>query len=326
MSKIVFAQHSGCGNAVRTTPMLKALNEMGHAIIVLCWNRNLSIFSDLPFIKVVLSVNHGGWYSQIMRIFGGQIDHLLVSPVGAIHQYVEDLSMQSLQTHKMHITPPWTKSEIEAHMDFARNLGYNGKTPNPEINISQKIYTDGLRILEQNKIDQYVVINPSFLKTDQWPAKHVGNDKYIELVNALATKYPNMHFIFVGDKQDIANNLRISKEIKTNKLLDISGLELKLSLAVMSKALCCIGNDGGFQYMIDAMGVPTITMYTFTNPVKNCAFMQEAKQIMVPCKERPMCQHDIGRLSKCYTNGCFNIDLLEVIKNVDYFVKPNYKS
>lgn len=145
---IVYAEHSGIGNLILSTPMLKAIRKYkpNAHIYVVSWKRAARIIEGADYIDHVYSVDEAFKWNQ-------RIDHLLISPVGAIDGVVQYLSNLSKSVYRLPPMQPWTQHESERKMLLARKLGYRGPVPKPEIKIFGYNYDRARKILEQSKKD-----------------------------------------------------------------------------------------------------------------------------------------------------------------------------
>lgn len=320
---IVYIEHSGIGNLILATPMLQALRRAkpdAH-IHVVSWSRAFRVLEGAPYLDSVIAADQGNQLAQLANI---PIDHLLVSPVGALDQVVQWLGQWTKQTHRLDTPTPWTIHEADRKMVFAKKLGYRDRIPPCSVEFFGYNYANAYDALfTSSAFDAFrshrkaIAINAAYLKSEHWPLKHWGNANYSQLVRELQMWWPDLAIVFVGssaDKQD-AQEI-INNSLDQTKCLNLCGFsnDIKDTLAVLSNGVdLCVGNDGGLQHAADAVGTDTVTIFTFTNPVKNRPYNQ-GKILMVPCENRLSCQH--GNWQRCKANGCLDLSVSEVFETI----------
>jgi len=308
---IVMVQHSGIGNLIHTTPALKALRKLkpDARVLLLTWPRSSRILEDWPVLDQVWT----GDPNQFLRDLKCSYCHLLISPVGnLLSQNGKDAAARRGKVYSAKVGPVWGKHEAEYHMDLVRQMGYRGPTPDSEIYVGDENYDKIDEMLEALGITKnFVVINASYLKDSHWYLKHWGNAKYAELIKLITVelKFP---IVFVGakaDKDDAQQIIAQATKIGGNKSLMIDACDMssdiKDTAALIARSRIIIGNDGGLQHVAAALGIPTVTVFTFTNPIKNAPRGEKSRSIMKPCQHRISCQH--GKFDKCGGNGCLDV-------------------
>jgi len=303
---IVYVEHSGIGNLILSTPMLQAIRKAkpDANIHVICWNRSRRIIEGADYIDTVVSVEDKYPLSQ----FHDGIDHLLISPVGVYPGLLRVINNFAKHIHNINVQPPWTQHESEAKMQLARKLGYRG--PMPKCNVPYFEYNRHSAILAlpyymDDKCKdpapvKWVALAAGYLKNDHWSKKHWGNHKYAELIKGLNKEFPELGFVLIGsdEDRDDAQNIISLSGIKNNIVINRCGYssDIKDTAAILSGSVLSIGNDGGLQHVAAAVGTPTVTIFTFTNPVKNRPFYGDltekcGKIVLQACEKRLMCQH-----------------------------------
>jgi len=353
--KIVFVENSGLGNLVLSTPMLKAIKMIkpNCELIVLTWNRSASVLEGANFIDLLLTIEQG---NIILNNFQPYIDHLLISPVGALTQIVDVLKPYSKKCYQINPGSFWGKHEAEYKLDLAKQMGYKGSLLPCEVPIFDYNIENANAVIQTNDLinKPFFCINASYLKNDHWNIKHWGNYQYTRLLIELNKLYPDHYFVFVGAKEDKGDADRINANMNPTRNMDkndcfteeflgdvpeelvknVCGAfnDIKDSAAFISKSVLLIGNDGGLQHIAAALNVSSVTIFTFTNPIKNRPLSSKSYLIMNPCNERIKCQHlpwnnfkrnDYGeyRDSSCYKNGCLNVPVDKVITKVKEIYK-----
>jgi heptosyltransferase-2 len=210
-------------------------------------------------------------------------------------------------------------------MSFARRLGYTEGPLPYRVHLDKENYAAACDFLNKRLVGaNYICINASYLKSEHWPLKHWGNDKYVELIKQLAVK-TQYRIVFIGDKQDYrdAEDIIQRAEVVTGADYCVNACgfskDIKNTAALLSGAVLNIGNDSGLQHVAAAVDIPTIAIFTFTNPIKNRPLSNKSISVMNPCGERIMCQH--GRYNQCADKGCLDIPVENVMHAVQKVLK-----
>ena len=308
---IVYVEHSGIGNLVLATPMLRALRKAkpdAH-IHVVGWKRSIRILEGADFVDHVIAVDEHGlsFFNKV------SIDHLLVSPVSVLDQVVQLLGTKAKKVYKLPGISPWTVHESDRKMLLAKKLGFRGPTPKPEVCLFGYNNQHAILSIPYEFPSPFICINASFLKDSHWYLKHFGDSRFAKLIDMINAKYPSLGMIFVGSDVDKGDADRIIALANTPEdvLLNACGFsdDIKDTGCMLKGARACIGNDGGLQHIADAVGTPTVTVFTFTNPVKNKPL--HGKIVMVPCEKRLTCQH--GNFQQCQ---CLEVPIDQVFTQV----------
>ena len=302
---------------IMSIPMLKAIkianphSELG----VICWDRSYNLINEQPFIDFCISTDKKYTGNNFWNP-----DNLIISFVGAIPSIVDTISFKVKNIHRLsEKVPPYTKHESEYKMGFARELGYNGDIPNCLVDLNENNVLEANSIIQANKLlnSPFICINASYLKTDHWHYKHWGNNNYTQLINKISETHSDIEFVFLGLKEDwqdaheiIQNSL--VKERCINSCGHIK--DIKTLAALIKKSKCLIGNDSGLSHLAASIDTFNITIFRFTNIVKNHPLGDKSFIVAKDCDERIMCQHDVKNIeSKCSKSGCLNIDVDKVI-------------
>jgi ADP-heptose:LPS heptosyltransferase len=324
--KFLWVINSGIGNATHIVPALKAIKEMSPKceLYVSTWERSYRILEGLPFIDKVFT-KHPLAVLQELEF----VDYLIISPVGAITH--PDMAKRAKNILTNPVKPPWIKHEIEYNMDIVRAYGYEKPPPKTEIRVPYKHEENAYNFLKKEiekhytgsgdkkwreeivpymlKNSDIICINASYLRSDHWYKKHWGNDKYLQLLSRFCMTYDRNKFIFVfiGSKEDKEDANEIRKQsflistcapaIKINACGFSDDIKDTAALIRMSKLV--IGNDGGLMHIAAALKVPTVTIFTFTNNIKNEPYGDDNISVMLPCENRLMCQHGQWKECKC---------------------------
>jgi len=310
--KIVIVSHSGIGNLIHTTPCAIALRRMGYEVVICTWPRSARILEGWDKARVVID------HPAVHTI---NADHVIVSKCGAIWQ---DEWTKGRVWRAGPDKNPWTKHEIEYYIDVANALGYGfwKDIPKPETAVNKQNRILALLIMERHGIKpkEFICINASYLHKEHWKLKNWGSENYSRLIYKL--NKIGYKCVLVGSKEDRNDAQKILNEFDLRRAcaasggmanFDACGLsdDIRDTAAIIEQAVMTIGNDGGLQHVSAAVDTPTMTIFTFTNPVKNRPWNGAlSKEVMVSCDLRASCQH--GEWKRCGQYGCLDVPFEEV--------------
>lgn len=321
---ICIVQHSGIGNLLHLSPMIKALREIKPEadIHLLTWRRSSRCLEGMEELTSIVDQMHP---EEFMRRLGSPVDYLIIGQGGAIvTEAMEQMALRIYRTGPKEL--PWTKHEIEYNMDVARVMGFEGPNPESEFPIFEYNHVNMAReLIIEKKLptDDYIVINASYLREDHWPLKHWGDENYIDLVHRLSGR--GQSIVLVGAKEDydlakkildsfgpptfrskaerdfvVKNDPNISQMTTyEHAIINMCGFsdDIKDTASIIDGSQLVIGNDGGLAHIAAALDIPTITIFTFTNSTKNRPVGPNAHIVELQCENRLICQH--GRYGNC---------------------------
>jgi heptosyltransferase-3 len=114
-----------------------------------------------------------------------------------------------------------------------------------------------------------------------WPLQN-----FIELSRLIKEKYPNTFFIIFGSKDDekIANNF--IKALGNNTSLNLSGLSLRLTGAVMKNINLYIGLDTGPSQLMSSFDIPFVGIYHHSVPSKKSKPLDHPYSVVIDSKSK----------------------------------------
>jgi ADP-heptose:LPS heptosyltransferase len=307
--KTVIVSHSGIGNLIHVTPCAKALVSMGHEVVICTWPRAIRILEGWSVAKVTI----GHPYQC-----AADADNVIVSPAGAVWQD----AWTSGRVFRSCPGKNWIKHESEYYMDHAVALGYRRDMPEPDAVVNLINYETATSFLRKHKLmmQPYICINASYLHSEHWHLKHWGTENYIGLLEDLSEL--GHRCVFVGTKEDYEEAQKIIDEVTVVNFKDYGHVnacgwsnDIKDTAALMTSATVVVGNDGGLQHVAAAQHTPTVTIFTFTNPIKNRPYGPNHRIVAVPCEKRISCQHGgVNQWERCKANGCFDASIDTVME------------
>jgi ADP-heptose:LPS heptosyltransferase len=297
---------------------------MGHEVYLFTWPRCAGILEGWELLDGIA-------LSMEQKEFPGiKFDYLFVPAVGAhltpnIERRCKEIIRQKIPTYGKH--------ESEYMFDFARKLGYRGPMPPAYVEVTNDNKVNVLDFLEFNTIyyqevvhgefewksKPYICINASYIGGHHWYLKHWNNNNYAELVECLGLTFAwgANYIVFVGAQKDMENANEIIEKSGHMFCINACGWskDIKDTAALIKYSKGVIGNDGGLAHVAAALGIPSVTIFTFTNPIKNRPFAKNAKLAMTPCEKRTVCQHR-GNLKECHDRQCMNLSVDKVFDKV----------
>lgn len=307
---ICILQHSGIGNLIHLTPMVTAIRQIKPAaeIYLLTHPRSGHILYGWEMLTELVMLDA----TTFIMSLGATVDWLIISPTGArfdpiIQQCCHHILQQPIQGF-------WTRHEVEVNMDFAREMGYQGITPPSLVIVYEENHVYARATLARHGINKrdFIVINACYLRKDPWPMKHWGNGKYHRLIRWLWEE-KGYRTVFLGTEDDFENAEAIIDGAPFGLNLCGTTPDIKDAAAIIGEAKMVVGNDGGLMHIASAMGIPTVTIFTFTNPVMSAP--RTGEMVMRPCAYRLQCQYD--QYDHCEERGCLDVPYEDVQAVVD---------
>lgn len=209
------------------------------------------------------------------------------------------------------------KHDSEYYLDMAKAIGIKSSDISMELFLSEsdKKFADGFA--KKNVLKGKVIgiapggaSNPGqTVLLKRWSA-----ERYIELCGLILEK-TDAKIIFFGGKQDSEIIKKVENGIKNGKgrIFDVSSrCSIQESAALMKKCRVFVTNDSGAMHIAAAAGIPTISIFGPTNPVKLAPLGKIHKYLW----SRADC-------APCYRNGeykkCSHKKCMYAIKAEDIF-------
>jgi hypothetical protein len=266
VKRILVVQLAGLGNAILTTPLIKALGSLDPPteIDVLIERRRGS------------SIAFDGW-DLVRRVW--DLEEMYPHQGKLFYHYVLDAHPNTYlppcirYKHRRRF-PVRPRSDIEYHwlfekheteylLDHARALGYNGQIPSLR-------RPKGAPLGNLVVVPNTVAIGIGYFKDTaiggrDWKDRHWGNENYLKL----AEKLRSYGFIpvLVGDSKDRSAD---GQELEKAGVQSVCGkLTLEQMVEFLATCSAFIGNDTGLMHVAAAVGIPTVGIFVATNSVKS---------------------------------------------------------
>lgn len=244
---ILVIQREGLGNAILSTPLVKALLVAGHRVTVSCNPNRGSIiaFSNWPGVNVVDQIMPAG--IQLILWCHPRWQHKIPNFSSIPTRYI------AVANGTLPYYERFEKHEVEYLMDMAYECGYTGAIPDLRIDCSA-VLGDPHR----------VAIGIGYLKTN--PAmvrKHWGDDNYQALCNQFVSE--GYTPVLVGSTADFEK----SRFVATPGIQTTEGQSLYQVAATVASCGSYVGNDTGLAHVAAALRKPCVLYVNKTSLVKN---------------------------------------------------------
>lgn len=256
MSRILITVGDGIGNIIMVTPMISALYQMGAEIDVVGepnYANGHHVLKNRPEIRNVFdSLENAGSYDVVISTVGGL-------KVARKLKYIRLIT----------VTPSdyVNKSEIENNMDVARQLGWNGETPDCFCGYVKS---------EHKMLDRTIGLHNGTHFNPVWKRKEYPY--YKELVTLLSKKFQLAIF---GDTP--LTDLGLKNFIA----YDCTVKSIEATAGFMKECSLFIGTDSGLSHMAAALNVPTWILWGPTDIRKN---KPPKAEIIRSAPDCPTCQ------------------------------------
>ena len=305
MLKIGFIIYSGLGNAVLTTPMLKAIKVIhpDSQLSVFTWDRCTEVFQDSPYVDEIFNTDI---YKNKAILNSLSLDILLTPPRWRTWEHLyRPLLSCAKNIIKLPDSRGWVKHESEYNMDLAKAIGYSGSTPSPYFPTSDKSPTE-----------KYAVLAIGYLKDGaEWHLKQISdNNVWITVSDYLIKTGHKVFFLGSLDDYEIAQN--IVSELPHGKALNTCGATtVKQAAAIIKNANIFVGLDCGLTHIASCFQVPSVVAWTFTDRTKNEPLNPNIEIIEIPCDKKSTCQY--GSWKNCKNKPCRDLTADMIISGIN---------
>lgn len=260
--RILIAQIYGLGNAILTTPLIKALSSMGdesdrtHEVHVVCDPKRkatIEVLKSCPGVRKIWNMGDTpGIQSYHFDVLVMCCDY---PPI--IHRYkIPRVEWGYLRRNsgedRVQWFQRWPMHELEMAFRVARKFGYKSPMPEPHVPGSKvDIEFNGPRL----------ALGIGYYKGDSWSKnKHWGNQKFVEIANRFRM-LGGMSFL-LGDKQDYETDGRAIMSKAGDSIISLCGkLGLLGTFGALKSCDIYVGNDTGLAHAAAAYGMPTLSIF-----------------------------------------------------------------
>jgi heptosyltransferase-3 len=283
--KILLIHCSGrVGDSLLATPAFSNVQKIfPNAHIDLLAHRNrLDLFKNTPNIKLLGSISekrawYKGWLSHkkydyvIVFNYDNPLKNIIkfALRVGklVIASDVDDNKINS----RLHVSIPRlpNKHHIDIYNSYLLPFQFSKKSTRIKLYLTPTEIKFAKSLLNQHKLLKskflvgYQIVSFPTRSYRDWPILN-----FLSLAHKILEIKPNAFFIIFGSMDDRSKLTNFIKHMPEDSYLDLTGLSLRKSAAVMSLIDLYIGVDTGPSHMMSAFDVPMLTMYHGKFPSK----------------------------------------------------------
>ena len=189
-------------------------------------------------------------------------------------------------THTIDAIPDFSL-KLGQYLKFAEALGL----PNDGVSFDLR-----LRPEEEQRVDTLLAETPrpfaAFFLGSRWPSRFWFPQATAEVAQALQQEY-GMGVVLVGGQSEVAFAQQVCAATR-EKLTNLSGkTTLRDLIGIFSRARLTMGPDSGPMHLAAATGVPVISLWGATSPIRSAPWGSEAFVLQGP-----------AACSPCYTRHC----------------------
>lgn len=278
--RILVGKTFGIGNAVLSIPMIKALSTLGDVEVLVG-----STPDDFGALEIMTQLRERGiiknvWLDMVPAKYDGYDVAVMAIPFdgrwkNCIHfnsRIVMDERKRPGNIERLGFDM-WEKHEIEYQMENARELGYDGPTPD----------TSFLPREAQDENRIYLGIG---FKRDPGGfglSKHFGAERFGKLLRGVRTRRHGVHFVSTGSPADVIEAYHISRHYggPIGDAYSFMQRSLQHSFDVLKSCSAYIGNDTGMMHIAASIGMPTCGLFAYPElTIKNPPFCARSKSIV----------------------------------------------
>lgn len=189
-------------------------------------------------------------------------------------------------THTIDAIPDFSL-KLGQYLKFAEALGL----PNDGISFDLR-----LRPEEEHRVDILLAETPrpfaAFFLGSRWPSRFWFPQATAEVAQALQQEY-GVGVVLIGGQSEVAFAHQVCAATR-EKLTNLSGkTTLRDLIGIFSRARLTMGPDSGPMHLAAATGVPVISLWGATSPIRSAPWGSEAFVLQGP-----------AACSPCYTRHC----------------------
>jgi len=189
-------------------------------------------------------------------------------------------------THTIDAIPDFSL-KLGQYLKFAEALGL----PNDGVSFDLR-----LRPEEEQRVDTLLAETPrpfaAFFLGSRWPSRFWFPQATAEVAQALQREY-GVGVVLIGGQSEVAFAHQVCAATR-EKLTNLSGkTTLRDLIGIFSRARLTMGPDSGPMHLAAATGVPVISLWGATSPIRSAPWSSEAFVLQGP-----------AACSPCYTRHC----------------------
>lgn len=290
--RVLVGKVFGIGNSCLSIPMIKAIASLGHDVDVLVGDKS-DDFGAYEVFREFRRRSYGRPWDEpaVNKIYRGGVPFAVDSHDLAImaipydgrwRNGIDFFAREVMDGRKRPDNVErlgfdmWKKHEVEYMMENARELGFEGETP------------DG-SFIESTRHDPNSVYVGLGYKRDPGgfgESKNFGAERMAQLILAIHDIRPDVKFISSGPMLDMVEGLRIERRVGGSAIyghaLTSDGPNgLERSFEIVSACGAYIGNDTGMMHVAASTGIPTMGLFAYPDLlVKNPPFCMNSRALL----------------------------------------------
>jgi lipopolysaccharide heptosyltransferase II len=254
---------------------------------VLLYQRNRGSRSFLPFLRTIRDHQFDLVLDLQRHLKSGIVSLWSRAPVRlGFHRTNTKEGNWLFNTHTIEAVPDFSL-KLAQYLKFADALGL------PDDGVSFDLR---LRPEEEQKIETLLAITPqpfaAFFLGSRWPSRFWFPQATAEVARALQQEY-GMGIVLVGGLSEVAFAQQVSEAMGT-AVTNLSGkTTLRDLIGIFRRAHLAMGPDSGPMHIAAATGIPVISLWGATSPVRSAPWRSETYVI----RGKAAC-------SPCYVRQC----------------------
>jgi heptosyltransferase-3 len=289
------------------TPAIETLRQhLKNTKIDLLVHRNrLNLFENTPNIEVLGSISdkrswYKGWLSikkydyVIVFNYGNDQTNIVRFALRVGKKVIASSTMsQKLNAQLFQCIPRKENHHVLNYMEYLAPLNIKKLFPRIKFYPNDREKEFALSLFKQHKIlrNTYIVgfqlVSFPSRSYKDWPIDH-----FVSLAKKIFAVKKNAFFIIFGGVDDSEKAAQFTHKFSKGNYLDLSGLSLRKTAAVMDKIDLYVGVDTGPTHMMSAFDVPMLTMYHGKFPSKHYAPMCHPYSVAMDHPKKDKCSEN----------------------------------
>ncbi len=322
IKKILIIVPYAIGDVLITTPMIKAIkkNLPKTKIVCLCSDWSKDIIVNNKYVDDVIIVDNNFFIKKkwgmkfIKKLKKEKFDACIVCEMFSLPIFSFlcgipirigfDFNGEGFSlTHTVQYTQD--KHVLDYFLDMIKFLGINGHDKKMVLELSKEdIKFAGQHFKKTGFRNKLLIglcpgggIKPGYpTESKQWPTQY-----YEKLVKKLISDY-NCNIILIGGQED-NKQAKILSRLDKKRILDFTGkTTIRQSAAVIGRCDLFITNDSAPMHISSAMGVPTVSIFGPTDPMRLAPLNKNSIAVYSKIRCAPCFGTD--RFTKCRDHNC----------------------
>ncbi len=277
LKKILLIHVSGrVGDSLLATPAIQAVAEYyPHAQIDLLAHRNrLELFKNNPRVNLIgaISTKRARWRGwSCSKIYDLVIVFNYHDPMVSIVNYATRVgkkvvaydTVSSAVNKKLTVTltrQMENEHAVDGYLNLVSALNIEPQSKRIRFFPTDDELFNADEILKPY-ISQYLLVGYQVASFPTRSFRDWPPEFFIELSQRMLAVNPNTFFLLFGGQEEVAKINLIKQSLGVKHCLDLSGLSLRLTAAIMSKINLYVGVDTGPTHMMSAFNIPFVGLY-----------------------------------------------------------------